>query len=382
MENGLLEFLDIEKREDETDVEVEYNDNNDLSIKSRKLHTSRQDKAITDLHRMIKNGQIILSPTFQRKYVWSKKSASKFIESLLINIPIPTVFVSANCDGVWDVVDGQQRLTSILKFLDNELQLSDLESLTELNKKYYDDLDEKTKRLLDNRTLSVVIIDNDSSEDIKFDIFMRINQGSVKLNEQELRNCLYRGPFMESIKEMGTNENLLKILKQKDTFINRLQHLEVIERFLSIREIIDTNTFKLIDGSYSGSTTNTINVFLKKNQNVDNDTIASYEILFNDTIKKVFAVFGTQAFRQYVNGEYNYMINRSVAELQLVMCSFISNSDITKYKNKIKESFEKLMLGDNRFVDAFTHATNNISVVNYRYNIWGTALKEIIKNNE
>ncbi|HBA37188.1 MAG TPA: DUF262 domain-containing protein, partial [Firmicutes bacterium] len=202
--NDLLEFLDdsedreIVEEELEADSEYEDNDNSeDQRIHTRKLHTSKQDKAIVDLYRMMKEYEITLSPSFQRQYVWSTQSASKFIESLLINIPIPTIFVSANEEGVWDVVDGQQRLTAIKKFYDNELELSGLDTLVELNKCTFRDLNDKMKKTLNNRTLSVVIIDNDSSEEIKFDIFMRINQGSAKLNEQELRNCIYRGSFMD-----------------------------------------------------------------------------------------------------------------------------------------------------------------------------------------
>jgi len=387
MDNQLLSFLNEEEQkelseEELLEVDVEVNDETDSNISSRKLHTSKQDKAITDLHRMIKDHEIILSPNFQRRYVWTNKGASKFIESLLINIPIPTIFVSANEDGIWDVVDGQQRLTAITKFLDNELTLSGLETLSELNKSKYEDLDEKTKRLINNRTLSVVIIDNDSSEDIKFDIFMRINQGSAKLNEQELRNCIYRGPFMNAIKKLGENEKLLKILETKETFITRYQHLEIIERFFSIREVMDSSTFYLKDGAYGGRITNSINSFLKMHQNISNDEISHYMDLFEQSIGKVYEVFGNNAFRQYFNHAYNYNINRSVAEIQLVILSFISDENIQKYKNEIRESFEMLMMKDLEFQEAFSHATNNTNVVNYRYHVWGSALKNIIALNE
>lgn len=387
MDNQLLSFLNDEEQkelneEELLEVDVEVNDDTDSNISARKLHTSKQDKAITDLHRMIKDDEIILSPNFQRKYVWSNKGASKFIESLLINIPIPTVFVSANEDGVWDVVDGQQRLTAITKFLDNELTLTGLETLSELNKLKYEDLDEKQKKLLNNRTLSVVIIDNDSSEDIKFDIFMRINQGSAKLNEQELRNCIYRGPFMNAIKILGENKQLLDVLERKETFITRYQHLEIIERFFSIRAIMDSNTFLLQDGAYGGRITSSINIFLKNNQMISNDAIASYMDLFEKSMDKVYQVFGKNAFRQYCNGDYNYNINRSVAEIQLVVLSFFPQEKISKYQNEIRESFENLMTNDLEFQEAFSHATNNTTVVNYRYSKWGSALKNIIAFDE
>lgn len=384
MKDALLEFLEEEEKQQEEVVEVdqEYQEENSVEASSRKLHTSRQDKAITDLYRMIVSGEITLSPDFQRRYVWTKKAASKFIESLLINIPIPTIFVSTTKEGIWDVVDGQQRLTAITQFLNNELQLTGLETLTELNRSKYEDLDEKTKKLLNNRTLSVVIIDNDSSEEIKFDIFMRINQGSVKLNEQELRNCLYRGPLMIRIKEMGENFMFRSILGNKETFINRYQHLEIIERFLLMRELIDPDKFLLKEGSYGGRTTKSINSFLKKNQFADADALAIYQKNFEEAIEKVYSVFEENAFRQFVNGEYNISINRTVAEMQLVLMSFFSKDQIKQYSKQIKQSFENLMQKDNQFMESLIRATNNTSVVNYRYSTWGSELKKLLSNAE
>lgn len=378
MNEDLIVFLENEIDEGISDYDYEEVDENNSIVYSRKLHTSRQDKAIVDLNRMMNTDEIVLSPSFQRKYVWTTKGASKFIESLLMNIPIPTIFVSMNKNGIWDVVDGQQRLTAIKQFYNNELQLTGLESLCELNKKRYQDLDDKTKKILNNRTLSVVIVDDDSSEEIKFDIFMRINQGSVKLNEQELRNCLYRGPFMDAIKKLGENEILAKILEKKSTFVDRFQHLEIIERFFSIREIINTENFVLDEGKYGGRITNNINSFLKQNQNLDNDSICKYLTLFEQTIEKVYMVFGDSSFRQYINGEYNYKINRAVAEMQLVILSFFDKTDIEKKHDLIRTKFEELMENDKKFEESFTRATNNTTVVNYRYNTWGTEVVKII----
>ncbi len=373
------EKIELEQEEEKIEADTETTDVEGLTLSSRKLHTSRQDKAIIDLYRMIYDKEIVLSPDFQRRYVWTKKAASKFIESLLINIPIPTIFVSSTKEGKWDVVDGQQRLTAITQFLNNELQLTGLETLTDLNKEKYEDLDEKTKKILNNRTLSIVIIDDDSSEEIKFDIFMRINQGSVKLNEQELRNCLYRGPFMDAIKKMGENELFYNILKNKTTFIRRFQHLEIIERFFLMRELIDPTTFTLKEGSYGGRTTKSVNKFLKENQFLDQDSIAHYYQVFEDTIDKVYLVFGEHAFCQYKNAEYNYNINKAVAEIQLTLLSFLSREQIEKNKQFIQESFENIMSTDPKFMDALVVSTNNTNVINYRYQTWGKLLGECIK---
>ncbi len=383
MKNQLVEFLEDEEKEFEEDiiseVDSETTDGQDIKMASRKLHTSRQDKAIVDLFRMIQEKEICLSPDFQRRYVWTKGAASKFIESLLINIPIPTIFVSTTKDGTWDVVDGQQRLTAIAQFLNNDLKLSGLETLPELNKLYYKDLEEKTQKILNNRTLSLVIIDDDSSEDIKFDIFMRINQGSVKLNEQELRNCLYRGPFMNLIKELGKHQDFMNVLDTKQAFVRRFQHLEIIERFFLMHELIEPETFLLKEGSYGGRTMKSINHFLKERQFLDQDGLSVYASLFEQAMHKVYLVFGKNAFSQYVDDKYSYKINKAAAEMQLTLLSFLQEEQVEKYKVQIKQSFEKLMCEDKQFEQSLVRATNNTKVVNYRYNTWGKILKEMIE---
>ncbi|HBA37189.1 MAG TPA: hypothetical protein DCY94_00565 [Firmicutes bacterium] len=178
---------------------------------------------------------------------------------------------------------------------------------------------------------------------------------------------------------MGNNELLLKILNKKENFIKRYQHLETIERFFSMREIIDPEIFCLKDGKYRGRINSQINMFLKSRVNLDKKSIEEYKNLFEESIEKVFMVFGDEGFRQFIDGKYFYNINRSVAEMQLVVLSFIDKKDVDKNKREIRECFEELMMSDDKFVEAFKRATNNSKMVNYRYNVWGSAVKKVLK---
>lgn len=188
------EFIEDDKEFDfpEEKPQNEIVPNPTININERKLHTQAYDKSISDLISKIKNEDIILNPQYQRNYVWDNTKASLLIESILLNVPIPVLYMAEDEDSRWNVVDGLQRLYSLKRFFDDEFKLTNLDVLQELKGKKYSQLrDEKPGRILRNGIIRTVVISQDSHHEIKYDIFMRLNRGSIKLNEQELRNCLY-----------------------------------------------------------------------------------------------------------------------------------------------------------------------------------------------
>jgi hypothetical protein len=173
-------------------------DPDEPALKDRKVITQPYDLVVESLSDQIKGGTIFLRPlndrpNFQRQYVWTDVLASKLIESILLNVPIPPCYLSQNDEFELDVIDGQQRLYSIYRFLDNQFALTPLEVLKEFGGKRFHELPTKTQRQLKTHTLRCVLITNESHPDIKFDVFERLNTNTVPLNAQELRNCVYRG---------------------------------------------------------------------------------------------------------------------------------------------------------------------------------------------
>ena len=172
----------------------------------RKITTQAYDKSVSDIVRMIEDKDIRLDPDYQRNYVWDNKKASMLIESIILNVPIPVIYVSQEEDDSWSVIDGLQRLSSLKRFFDGKFKLSGLEILSDLNKSDITTLNPKALRMLKNGLLRVIMITHDSNEEIKYDVFMRLNTGSVHLTEQELRNCLYRGSLNKFLKEVVQNK--------------------------------------------------------------------------------------------------------------------------------------------------------------------------------
>jgi len=401
LEANLLEKVDSTEidLELETETEVELNEDD-----KRKLYVDKVDKSTSDLFRMIIEGELNLQPDYQRRFVWDKKTMSKFIESLLLAIPIPTIFLAENSDDTFEVIDGQQRLTTIFAFMksklaDSEIEklpdnlrdldllvLSGLETLKQFNRKsYYDMVD--MQRKFNNVSLPVVIIKKDSTEDIKYDIFSRINSGSIKLNNQELLNVMYRGELIDSLNIASQKEMVDElfgnrpVLKKRFGYHEILLRAKVIEGFVNsddwkLREIVVKNKNNLNKEyrTYNGRLNTAILEYLKEYRN-DTQEALNLTNFISDSIDKVNIVFGDEAFIR-INKPGSTSINKTIAELQLVVLSKFNRSEVVENKDKIKKSFKKFL--EDIDENIFLRGTNNTTNVEKRYE-WGKILSDILK---
>ena len=188
-----MEINDEIKLDDENDSDEQ----DDLSGK-RKIYTEQGDPEIDSLHKRFLKGRLNVQPEFQRQFVWDKVKSSRLIESALLDIPIPIVYLSEEKDGKENVIDGQQRLTSFFSFIDgklpdnSEFKLSGLKVFTELNGKKFNQLSDELQDKIITYKIRVIKFKKESDGDLQFEIFARLNTGSVPLNDQELRNCVFR----------------------------------------------------------------------------------------------------------------------------------------------------------------------------------------------
>lgn len=198
------------------------------------IHTEQMDLTLAQLKEMYDSNDIETNPEYQRNYVYDEKRASSLIESILIGIPIPAVYLCEENDGVYSVIDGQQRITSFVKYLKNEYGLKGLTELKDLEGKLFKDLDKSIQRKLKAKSLRAISLNKDS-QDLKYEIFSRLNQGAVSLKPQELRNCLYRGTFNDMLHDIAkSNTNLKELFHDKNS---RQNYEERILRFFTLRDI-------------------------------------------------------------------------------------------------------------------------------------------------
>ncbi|MES2377044.1 MAG: DUF262 domain-containing protein [Bacteroidota bacterium] len=344
----------------------------------RKISTQAYDKSVADIVRMIEDDDINLNPEYQRNYVWDNKKASMLIESIILNVPIPVVYVSQEEDDSWTVIDGLQRLNSLKRFFDRDFKLSGLEILSDLNKSDAKSLNPKALRILKNGLLRIIVISHDSNEEIKYDVFMRLNRGSVKLNEQELRNCLYRGTFNEMLKTLAENPQFLALLKLSEPHV-RMMDCELILRYITLSQTWDPKE-ELIP-SYTGRMKNFLNEYMLENQNPSKKELTAYADDFNDTVNKVFTVFGDKAFRRINDdGNYETTLNRSIMDVLMVSFKYFSLSKLETKQVKIARRFKELITKDQLFKDSITIGTSDKNVIAYRLNRWFSELDSIIND--
>lgn len=182
---------------------------NEINDTSKKVFTEKKDFPLSTIKDMFDDGDIVPQPDYQRDYVYDEKNASRLIESVLMGIPIPTIYLCEESDGICSIIDGQQRMTSFVRYLKNEFSLKGLEELTAFNGKKFKDLDKKVQRNLKSATLNTIVLKKESQE-LKYEIFARLNRGAVKLKAQELRNCIYRGTFNNMLEKIEQKIGILK----------------------------------------------------------------------------------------------------------------------------------------------------------------------------
>ncbi|MBO6261911.1 MAG: DUF262 domain-containing protein [Bacilli bacterium] len=246
------------------------------------MHYKKQDYNIEQFDTWVLRGKLNLSPEYQRDYVYTLEQASKLIESALMNIPLPIIYLCEEGNGTYSVIDGQQRITSFLKFKHNEFPLTKLSVYEDLNGKYYKDLSDADQDKIDNTALMSIIIEADSAES-KFDIFERLNKGAVTLKEQELRNCVFRGEYNSMINDIAaSNKTVRKMFKAEN---KRMWYQEYILRFFALNNFTE----------YKPSMKSWLNKYMKANQ-FNTDTIQADKDRFNKTLSIVNEALGDDAF--------------------------------------------------------------------------------------
>ena len=208
-----------------------------LSEQRRKVDFDTYDVSVDELLRRIMSHRINAAPVYQRQFRWDLDRQSKLIESVLLGIPIPPLFMATNTSSdatsTWEVVDGLQRLFSLVNFLadrktktelglsDQPLALQGLEKLSSFNNSTFDDLPEDLKSTLQDRPIKVIVLNDKSETRVRFDLFERLNTGGISLTNQEIRSCIFRGEFNDLLGELASTTNFKKVVvlskgKEKD----------------------------------------------------------------------------------------------------------------------------------------------------------------------
>lgn len=249
------------------------------------------DYTVDSLVRRMRQGAFKI-PAFQRKFVWTIKHSSKFIESLLMGLPVPGIFLYKEADTNQHlVIDGQQRLETLRKFYDNKFENREFRLVgvrASWEGKTYDDLESSDILKLDDAIVHATIFKQDEPKNVLdsiYYVFERINTGGIRLSPQEIRNCIIRGPFTEFVTLLNKNKDWRNIFGKTH---KRAKDEELIVRFLALIEEADVYTEPMNDF---------LNDFSSKMNCKAKDEIESVGGQFVDTICLVNSAIGKAAFR-------------------------------------------------------------------------------------
>ncbi|NEU72941.1 DUF262 domain-containing protein [Hassallia byssoidea VB512170] len=278
--------------EQETQIEENQEDEDDDILPSRfSISVSRTDFDVEGIVKRLRNDDIYI-PDFQRAYVWKPKQASRLVESLLLNLPVPGIFLAKDSQtNKLLVLDGQQRLISVKSFYEGKFPNSrtsfSLKGVhREFEGKKYESLLDAERRQLDNSVLSATVIEpRDNNEESIYYIFERLNTGGTLLKPQEIRACIFHGNFNDLIGEMNNNEAWRNIFGNKE---KNKKDQELILRFIAL--YFEGNNYK-------PSLKKFLNNFMNKNRQLNCYSQAKIEKAFIPTIEIINKCIGNKAFK-------------------------------------------------------------------------------------
>lgn len=338
-----------------------------------------QTRTIDLLLARLREGELDLSPDFQRRgNLWNVERKSGLIESLLLRIPIPSLYISENQDGDYTVVDGLQRLCAIAHFTDhaalnnavkaklNPMRLEGLESLTEYNDCSFDELPRKLQRRIVETELTLHVIRPATPAMVRFNIFSRINRGGLPLTAQEIRNAIYPGEWRDRIKRMSRHKEFLSATNMKIKG-ERMEDLELILRFAA--------HYRLARAKEMRAPTDNLDDFL--NDFVENKSAKwsdsrwdEVEHAFKRAMMAAPKVFGYMAFRKYSGPrDARKPINRGLFETEAVALACRTDdqiAELSKNSEHVRNIFKRYFEQDLSFANALLYATGRGSSANER----------------
>lgn len=328
------------------------------------------DIDVEGLVKRLKRGDIFIPP-FQRDYVWNQAEASRLVESLLLGLPVPGVFLAKEGESnKMSVIDGQQRLKSLLffydgffnpKYEDSRKRVFKLKNVQpQFEDKTYESLEEEDRIKLDNSIIHATIIKQESPNDNNtsiYHVFERLNTGGRKLTPQEIRSAIYIGKFNEMVADLNDYPSWRELFGKKN---NRLKDQEMILRFFTMYTLLNEYTKPLKEF---------LNKFNGRYRNPKDEEIERLSNIFKKTTDLILLKFGKNAFRP------DRVFN--AAAFEVLMIGISKRLDDTIDFDKVVRNIEKLYKNQ-EFIDSITRATSDDKVVEQRHRLFNEFIENYV----
>lgn len=317
----------------------------ELEAARHNIKTDGYSMSIGELINLYRDKELKLDPAFQRLFRWEDDQKTKLIESILIGIPVPEIFVAQKSDGIWHVVDGVQRLSTILQLTGNlndakKLQMTSCKYIPSLKEKYWDDLPIETQREFKRTKLKINIILTQNSDEAQYELFQRLNTGGTALSDQEVRNCLMLmldTNFFEKINTLKEYPNFKSCLKLEKHQFEKEYHMELILRmFIGYFNRVNYQEHEPLS-------------YIKVNEFIDKETIrlireaniGEFEEAFYKTFDTLKNSLGEKSFIKYYPDKDDFSGAFNVSVFEMLSVGIASNIDKVQSLGNVK--LEKLI---------------------------------------
>lgn len=236
-------------------------------------------------------------PDYQREFIWTDFRQSKFIESVMLGLPVPLIFVAEDSDGRFEIVDGSQRIRTLNAFLSGQLTLDGLKKLTELNGLRFTDLDSTRQRKFKNFAMRMIVLNDQTTPEIRNEMFDRINTSGVSLMPMEARRGIYKGDFTDFIIRLAKDERFTKLCPEAGYAKDRREEEEMVLRFCAFTESYPR--FELPNGTSlkNNGVADFLNEYIDmKNKANDHEDMAQKEESFFKVVSFIDRIFPNQGF--------------------------------------------------------------------------------------
>ncbi len=357
-----------------TGVELETLDDGDDDIEEpwdpRLIRVDPKTFSVRNILDMIDEDDLELAPDFQRGKVWNHRQKARLIESILLRIPLPAFYFSEDNDGLLQVIDGLQRLSTIHDFVrgepENRFKLEKLEYLQdEVGGKDFKDIEGTLwARRIYKTQINANIVDPQTPDKLKFDIFKRINTGGSPLNAQEIRHCMSAKRSRAFLKRLASMKSFRKATNHKLDKHVRMVDREVILRFCA---------FRLLENIEDYGSTGALDAFLtettrKIDHKLSKTSLDKLKEDFDRAMQNAYRLFGEHAFRKWPEGSDRLPpINRALFESWGVTLADYDWNQIKNRKKEIVKAARAAMRSDEELISSITSSTSSIKKVTMRF---------------
>lgn len=327
---------------------------------------------------------IDISPAYQRRLRWPNKKKSLLIESFLMNIPVPPIFLFEKDYNEFEVIDGRQRLDAISSFLANDFALVGLEYWPELNRKRFRDLPLVLQRGLLRRSLSAVVLlaesrnDHDDGIDVRRALFDRLNTGGIQLNPQELRNALHPGRLNALLIRLARSDDFTSVwgippyapgeekepsdALLKNPLFSSLADAELVLRFFALKDAIRKGR--------TGSLRAILDGYMEREQNLSSEEALRLEVMFLRSLLALREIFGTETFRL----PSNRRLSRPLYDALMIALSDMDEGEVKSRAGSVRDALHRALQDDESY-EVLVGRGNTIASVHERVDLAVELLK-------